>query len=170
MDILTLAKKHRKGVIFMDGTTKADREYIDFVVSGQSLGQLLGVSKFDLIGTFGWSVNKEYENNLLDEFLGNTLPELETGRSCFYVCPECGDIGCGAISAKIEVTDDKVIWMTFAYENNYSEPDLKVYDDYMDIGPFTFDKSQYISTLRMDIGKSILLWLCVCFAPARRSY
>lgn len=83
-------------------------------------------------------------NTQIYEFLGLTKPELETGRTCFYVCPECGDIGCGAITAKIEVTEKNVIWKDFGYENNYSEPDLT---DYKEIGPFTFDKKQYLEII-----------------------
>lgn len=138
MDTLILGHGHRKGETFNNGSTKAERKYFDFIVSGQSLGQLFGLPDFDLIGTFGWTDNKE--NTQIDEFLGHAKPELETGRTCFYVCPECGDIGCGAITAKIEVTEKDVIWKDFGYENNYSEPDLT---DYKAIEPFTFDKKQY---------------------------
>jgi len=144
MDTLTIGHGHRKSETFKNGTTKADRKYIDFIVSGQSLGQLFGLPDFDLIGTFGWSDNKEYEDKQIDEFLGLVKSELESGRTCFYVCPECGDIGCGAITGIIEVTEKNVIWKDFGYENNYSEPDLT---DYKEIGPFTFDKKQYLTIL-----------------------
>ncbi len=145
MDTLTLGHEHRKGETLKNGSTKVGRKYIDFIVSGQSLGQLFGLPDLDLIGTFGWTENKEYENKQIDEFLGLITPELKTGRTCFYVCPECGDIGCGAITAKIEVTEKNVIWKDFGYENNYSEPDLT---GYKEIGPFTFDKKQYCTLLK----------------------
>lgn len=144
MDTLRLGHGHRKGETFKNGSNKADRKYIDFIVSGQSLGQLFGLPDFDLIGTLGWADNKEYENKRIEEFLGLTKTELDTGRTCFYVCPECGDIGCGAITATIEITEENVIWKDFVYENNYSEPDLT---DYKEIGPFIFDKKQYSETL-----------------------
>ncbi len=144
MNTLTLGHGHRKGETFKDGSTKTDRKYIDFIVSGQSLGQLFGLPDFDLIGTFGWTVNKEYENTQIEEFLGRTEPELESGRTCFYVCPECRDIGCGAITAKIEITEKDITWKDFGYENNYSELDLT---EYKEIGPFRFDKKQYSELL-----------------------
>ena len=146
MHKLKLEYKHRKGETFNNGLTKADRKYIDFIVSGQSLGQLFRLSEFDLIGVFGWTENVEYENKQIDEFLGRQKPELETGRTSFYVCSECGDIGCGAITAKIEVTEKSVIWKDFGYENNYSKPDLI---DYKEIGPFIFDKNEYIKTFEL---------------------
>jgi hypothetical protein len=145
MDTLTLGHGYRKGETFKKGTTKADRKYIDFIVSGQSLGQLFGLPDFELIGILGWSDNKKYENKQIDEFLGLIKPELETERTCLYVCPECGDIGCGAFTVKIEVTDTNVIWSDFGYENNYDEPNLT---DYKNIGPFIFDKKQYVETLK----------------------
>jgi hypothetical protein len=144
MDTLTFGHEHRKVETFKNSSKKSERKYIDFIVSGKSLGQLLRIKDFDLIGTFGWSENKKFENIQIDEFLGITKSELETGRTCFFVCPECGDIGCGAITAKIEVTDKNVIWKEFGYESNILKPDLS---DYKEFGPFTFDKMQYFKIL-----------------------
>lgn len=144
MNILTLGQGHRKGETFRNGSTKTDRKYIDFIVSGQSLGQLFGLPDLDLIGTFGWTDKKEYEYKKIDEFLGIEKTKLETGRTCFYVCPECGDIECGAITAKIEVTDNMIIWKDFGYENNYTELNLK---DYKEVGPFYFEKASYFEVM-----------------------
>lgn len=143
MDSLTFGQGHRKGETYKNGSSKTERKYLDFIVSGQSLGQIFEILDFDLIGTFGWSDNMENEINLIEEFMGKTNPKIRTGRTCFYVCPECGDIGCGAITAKIEVSDDIVIWKDFGYENDYSEADL---NRYKGIGPFYFNKEQYCQT------------------------
>jgi len=143
MEILTFGQGHRPGQVFKNGTTQADRKYIDFIVSGQSLAKVFGLPDLDMIGTFGWTENKEIENKNIDEFVGKATPEIETGRTMFYVCPECGDIGCGAITAKIEMTDTKVIWKEFGYENNYSAPHL---DDYKSILPIEFEKTEYLKT------------------------
>lgn len=128
---------------FID-SSKTTKQYIDFIVSGQSLGQLFGLSNNALIGTFGWTENIKYENNQIDEFSGVAKPELQTGRTSFYVCSECGDIGCGAITALIEVKDTVITWKNFGYENGIDEPDLT---DYKEIGPFHFNKDEYIRTL-----------------------
>lgn len=71
---------------------------------------------------------------------------METGRASFYVCSECGDIGRGAITTKIEVTEKTVIWKNFGYENNYSKSDLT---DYNEIGPFIFDRNEYIKVFEL---------------------
>lgn len=143
METITFGHGHRPGQVFKNGSTQVDRKYIDFIVSGQSLGQVFGLPDFDLIGTFGWTENEEEENKQIDEFLCKVTPELKTGRTMFYVCAECGDIGCGAITAKIELIEDKFVWKDFGYENNYSEPML---DDYKNILPLEFDKTEYIKT------------------------
>ena len=49
-------------------------------------------------------------------------PDSESGRVLLYICPECGDIGCGAYSVRIEKTDAGYTWGDFAYENGYEEP------------------------------------------------
>ncbi|MBK6643571.1 MAG: hypothetical protein IPG39_21235 [Bacteroidetes bacterium] len=143
MEKLTFGQGRRHRQTFKNGSTQVDRKYIDFIVSGQSLGQTFGLPDLDFIGVFGWTENNEEENKQLDEFLGKRTPELETGRTSFYVCPECGDIGCGAITAKIEITENRVIWKEFGYENNYSAPQL---DNYKSIPHLEFDKTEYIET------------------------
>lgn len=75
----------------------------------------LAFQDFDLIGKFAWTSNDEYENKQLDEFLGLYKPELETGRTCLYVSPECGEIRCETVTAKIGVADQNVIWRDFGY-------------------------------------------------------
>jgi len=138
--ILTLESKFRKG----EGSQKPERKYIDFVVSGQALSQLFAIADLDLIGTFGWSENKAEESRQLDEFLGLKPDALKTNRTSFYVCPNCGDIGCGAITASIEVTETSVIWKDFSLGTDYSEPELETYKH---IGPFVFEKNMYTAEL-----------------------
>jgi hypothetical protein len=41
-----------------------------------------------------------------------------------YVCAECGDLGCGAVTAAVEVGDDKVVWRDFGYQNNYEPKEV----------------------------------------------
>ena len=141
MNTLSFAYATRPGEKTGTHAVKSERKYIDFVVSEQSLGTLLEIVKKDLIGAFGWSTNHAYENQKIDEFLSLEKPELESGRTLFYVCAECGDIECGAITAEIEVKGDTVTWKNFGFENNIDEPDLSAYKH---IGPFQFDKIEYV--------------------------
>jgi len=67
-----------------------------------------------------------------------TPPNSPTGRVLLYVCPECGDIGCGAYSVRIQSAGSQVVWAEFAYENGYEEP-----QPISNVGPFTFEQAQY---------------------------
>lgn len=74
----------------------------------------------------------------------------------FYVCSECGDIGCGAITGLITEAVDVMIWSDFAYEfKDYSAPDEPiVYQWFRDVGPFRFDRNEYrqvLADLKRDV-------------------
>ena len=145
METLTLVKKIRKeqkdskGLIIQE-----ERSYFDFVVSGESLRTKLNADGQDLISPFGWG-DEKYERELIKEFTGIKTPEIPSERLMIYVCSECGDIGCGCISVDIEVTDDKVIWRNFGYENNDPEIDLRNYNHV----PFIeFNKTDYIAVFK----------------------
>lgn len=66
--------------------------------------------------------------------------ELENGRIMIYGCSECLDIGCGAMTVKVERLDDSIVWKDFAYENGYEETD---FEEYKKIGSFVFDQKAY---------------------------
>ena len=61
-----------------------------------------------------------------------------------YVCPECGDLGCGALTLRITMTPSLVKWTHWGYENNYDEEFVAVED----LPEATFDRAQYEETLR----------------------
>lgn len=65
------------------------------------------------------------------------------GRAAVLVCPLCGDLGCGAILARIEIGSDVVVWHDFIYGNNY-DPTA---DEPLD-ARFHFDRRDYDATLR----------------------
>lgn len=83
------------------------------------------------------------EDNIkrINQFTGVEKPALLNGRTSLFVCRECGDIGCGAITVRISISDETVVWKDFGWETDYSEPRL---DEFKAVGPFTFKKNQYI--------------------------
>jgi hypothetical protein len=66
-------------------------------------------------------------------------------RRSLFICSECGDIGCGAVTAFLVSDGESIIWKDFGYENNY-EVNLRL-GEYKQIGPYTFDWKQYESAL-----------------------
>ena len=140
MDTLTHRWDNRQGEVIRDHLHKHERKYVDFIVSGQPLSDIFQTKARDMITMFGWSSNTDYEKRTIKEFLKEEPAELETGRTIIYGCSECGDIGCGAITAEIIEIGDKIVWRNFGYENNYSGFDL---EDYKHIPQMEFDKTQY---------------------------
>lgn len=70
-------------------------------------------------------------------------PSLPAGRIAILRCAHCGDIGCGALTCQLDVTEDTVAWSRFAWENGYDNTPLPQRS-----GPtFMFDRQAYMSTL-----------------------
>ena len=123
---LELAWKVRDG-----GGGRARRDYLDFVVDGQSLGALVGG---DLVSCLGWMIPNE-NDAALRRLLLDAPADLPNERRILYVCPECGDIGCGAITLQVDREGEFVTWRNFGYENNYEEIQTQGYEEILTI-PF----------------------------------
>ncbi|MVT50074.1 hypothetical protein GPL17_06175 [Bradyrhizobium yuanmingense] len=142
-DQLELVVLHRSGC---GSPAKKERYTFDFVVNGQSLFAVTGASSFDLSGCLSVP-QREPElavrlNDRLARLLTSAVPVGESNRVAMYVCPECGDLGCGAITARVSRSDDVVRWSDFAYENgDDSETKLSK------VGPFTFDWTSYVTEI-----------------------
>lgn len=76
------------------------------------------------------------------QLLLRASPESPSGRVPIYVCGECGDLGCGAVTAKVELTPEGYVWKDFGYENDYA-PEMSDFVSYREVGPFLFDKERY---------------------------
>ena len=138
MDTLNFDKAKREV-----GSNHTPREYYDFIVSGQSLKTILDIESADFISPFGWEIDKESDRQLLNVFMLKEKSQLASGRIMFYVCPECGDIGCGAITAKINDFGDRIIWSDFGYETDYGG----LTEKYKQVKPIEFNKADYFLAL-----------------------
>lgn len=103
----------------MAGGFQTGRRSVDFMVDGKSLLEMLDrASRFksDLMGCLvsGFpDANTDARARLLTE----GKPDSPDGRVLLYICPECGDVGCGAYGARIERQDETIIWRDFAHES-----------------------------------------------------
>lgn len=139
---ITFELLHRKG--FQTDLIKvADRLSLDFVVDGQSLYTLL-MEVADLGDRMSAFVSDRPRENLSARavlLLRRRDPDLKT-RAMLYVCPECGDIQCGAMTVEITKTGNTYTWQNFAYEG-YPGDDLVEHLTFPEIGPFTFHAEDY---------------------------
>ena len=131
---LKLEWKRREG-----GGGATQRDFLDFVVDGESLYEKIGRGNISPLGWFTSEENTKVVNRLL---LNET--ELPENRYSLFICAECGDISCGAITAVIEREKDKIIWRDFGYQNDYEE---KIYPVNFS-GEFIFDELQYKAELK----------------------
>lgn len=135
---LELVWKTREG-----GKGRTKRDYLDFVIDGIPLGDFF--SKWDYIGCLG-SDFISYDLEMVEKLLTNLPSDLNDDRYSIYVCPECGDIGCGAITAQIIKSNEGFIWQKFGLQNNY-EDEIRYQDEFKKIGPFLFKESEYVKVL-----------------------
>jgi hypothetical protein len=133
-----------------DGCSTVERYSTDFLIDGNSLlGALVKVNggHSDFMGCFVKEF-PDHNRRAREKFMLKATPDTERGGVLLYICPECGDIGCGAYSARITRTESGYTWEDFAYENGYEEPRT-----IEGIGPFHFAHDAYESALR---GASVL--------------
>jgi len=145
MHSLTFKLLKRPGSL-KPGPTQVARVSLDFVVDGESLLTKLikaDGGHGDFMGCFVQGFASENRKKQT-QFLEAAAPDTEEGRYLIYVCPECGDIACGAYGARIRVTEEAVEWYEFAFENGY-EPGRAL----PSIGPFSFARAEYEQSLQV---------------------
>ena len=111
--------------------------FYEFDISEKPLSTILKVDLKQLSGIFTpESSDSGYFVAQLAKFLG----KLSTEKILLYVCADCGDLGCGALTAQISFTENSVVWSDFAYENA-----SETLENYPEIGPFEFEKEAYLN-------------------------
>jgi len=104
----------------------------------------------DNIGCLGW-LSPDAEQVILERLATERLSELGNDRYALYICAECGDIGCGAITVQIEKTQEGYLWKNFGYENDYDES-MRNLERYKNIGAFHFKRAEYLDALKSSQG------------------
>ena len=128
--------------------SKMERRFFDFIVDGVSLLSKCLEKGFDEVGCLGWggqAIHSEAQARLLDESPG----DFDDGRVALFVCPECGDLGCGAVSIRLRREGQSVVWDEIGWQTNYEEG----WNAIDDLGPYSFDFKQY----RAAIESTVLL-------------
>jgi hypothetical protein len=89
------------------GSYQSERNFLDFIVDGQSLSER---TRYDLVSVLckEW-VPEERERSVL-RLLGEEAADFPDDRRSILVCPECGDVGCGAVSAVVDFSYKTARW------------------------------------------------------------
>ena len=112
--------------------------FFEFDIDNQPLSAMLQVDLKELTGMF---TPEGSDSGYFVTQIAKYIGKMPTERILLYVCSDCGDISCGALSAQISFTDEKVIWSDFAYENA-----IEIVERYPEIGPYEFSRVEYSAT------------------------
>lgn len=147
---LELVPAIRVGVKDSDGTSKSERHFFDFVLNGESLWERIGRPR-DTVSILCVEYVFEETVRAINRLLLMEKADLPNDRRSLFICSECGDIVCGAITLVVSKAGDSIVWEKFGYENTYEDEVL--YDDYVGVGPFRFNATEYERTLLQGIEK-----------------
>ena len=131
-----------------DGTTKTPVTYLDFTVDGAPLLPQLATRAsggLDFVGVIqqAWPIETVAA---VERLLGAVEGDLPDGRLSLYVCPECGDLGCGAVTAKLDVSPETVTWRAIGRQADYDEEVSPLGDDGV-FPDLTFTRASYEAAL-----------------------
>ena len=118
------------------------RHFLDFAAGGRSLRAESSAATSDLI-TGLWLGAKEPGFSTIQRLLGQAEPDAPHGRVTLYVCPECADLGCGAITVVLTIEASCVTWSDWGYQNNYEDEVFPIDGP----GDLSFDAAQYRQVL-----------------------
>lgn len=115
--------------------------FLDFVIEGRSLRDVVGEPDMVTPLSRPWVEEVPTEiGRLLGE--GETA-YLPTGRVALLLCAVDGDVGCGALTARLRPSETHVVWMDWLWESDHGARPVEQLSD-----PVLFDRSTYESQLR----------------------
>ncbi len=118
----------------------SDRQYLDYLISGQPLREYLGIEDKSSVTPFGFFSSKEEQKRSLKEFRLQQKTQLVEDRVELYICECCGDICCGSITVKIIDKGDKIVWAHFANQNHLDEIGEEI-----QVEQIEFDRQNYFN-------------------------
>lgn len=130
-------------------TQYAERYYWDYVISGQPLWQYLKMLQPYGVTPFGFFPNQQEQMRALKEFRVQQKTYLADSRIMLYICTCCGDIGCGAVTAKIIDKGSQIIWTKFASQDAREAEGIYIIPTVPDL---IFDRAGYFKALSV-VGK-----------------
>ncbi len=131
---------------------------MDFLVNGMSLFSATKAGSRDMCGCFspdyatcGNELARDENERLAKIFTGEAPAPIDPDRVALFICPQCGDLGCGAITFRLSYGTNTVRWSDFAYENNYMAEQTD-FESFATLGPFEFDRDAYRAVISRAAG------------------
>lgn len=138
-----LAPAIRAGGVRANGDYQVHRDFVDFIVNDRPL--LFQLSDLDAVSPLASDVPPAIFTAQVRSLLLEIDAPLPGGRYVIYGCPECEELGCGAVTAVIEQEGDDYLWRDFAWQtDDYADLTL---NGYHGIGPFRFRGAEYRTAL-----------------------
>lgn len=69
-------------------------------------------------------------------------PDVDARWTSLYVCPLCGDLGCGAVAVEVARSADTVEWRALTRVGSFPDE-----TEPLSVGPFVFDRIAYTDAL-----------------------
>ena len=124
-------------------------EFLDYLVDDQSLFDWIRWSTGEperwesleerYVSPFSFQTPPKWRAAVRRMLIGRAPGDLEGGHVPLYVCPLCGDYGCGTVSVALHVEPDHVEWRELAAPSERAVLDS--------VPVFRFDRSAYVSAL-----------------------
>ncbi|MBB2986097.1 hypothetical protein [Terracoccus luteus] len=134
------------------GQSKTPVTYLDFTMAGASVFTMLvehAPADLDFVGV----IQEAWPNEsvaAIKRLLGDAPGDLPDGRVSLYTCPECGDLGCGAVTARLIFDADVVTWQAIGHQTDYDEAASALGND-VTFPDLVFDRASYEHVLRQEM-------------------
>jgi len=132
----------------LDGniTRHPKTHFLDFVFDGRSLREMVDGGPDQVTELCRPRLHAVGES--VARLLGRLGTEgLSENRVALLVCGVCGDLGCGAVTARLNVSQDQVSWSEFRWESGVGGPTAIDVKDQID-GRIVFSRAAYEAMLK----------------------
>lgn len=127
---------------WLDGKHERNLEhhFLDFMIDGRSLRDLVGEPDMVTPLSRPWLEEVRAETERL---LGRReTEELPAGRVALLLCHVDGDIACGALTARLQLSDAHVVWSDWLWESYQGALPVEQFSE-----PLVFDRVTYEAQL-----------------------
>ena len=125
-------------------------QFLDFAIDGRPLRETLQVeTDLAAIEQETTLLRADWPHAASEQIDRLTLAapgEFKDGRVALLLCPVCGDVDCGTVSARISIEADTVIWEDFGWQDGYTEEPPQPW--LFERQRFTFDRTEYLTLMQ----------------------